>query len=346
MKKLIEKIKGISKAVWLKVAVIALAVLFLCSAATAVYFGVKNHQKNNQISNLNNVIEENSSLYDSKVSEFESYQSEKESEIASYENQLSAQSSENQSKIDELNKKIDSLNKQLSARRTTTTTEKPTMPSLPEAPLVQNNGAKTVYLTFDDGPSQYTPQILDILDSYGVKATFFVKNNGRYNYLMKTIVDRGHQIALHTYSHDYKKIYSSDEAYFADLKQISDLVYSQTGVEAKIIRFPGGSSNSISRKYSNGIMTRLTKSVVEKGYIYFDWNCSNGDADGAKTTAKQLEFCRQYPKSSSTIVVLMHDTKPATMESLAQIIEYFHSQGMKFGVLTENTPVVHHRVTN
>lgn len=346
MKKLIEKIKSVSKATWLKAAVIALAVLFICATATAVYFGVKNHQKNNQISNLNNAIEENSSLYDSKVSEYESYQSEKESEISSYENELSAQSSENQSKIDELNKQIDKLNKQLSARRTTTTTEKPTMPPLPEAPLTQHTGAQTVYLTFDDGPSQYTPQILEILDSYGVKATFFVKNNGRYNYLMKSIVDKGHQIALHTYSHDYKKIYASDEAYFADLKQISDLVYEQTGVESKIIRFPGGSSNSVSRKYSKGIMTRLTKSVVEKGYVYFDWNCSNGDADDAETVVKQLEYCKQYPKSSNTIIVLMHDTKPATMESLAQIIEYYHSQGMKFGVLTENTPFVHHNVTN
>lgn len=163
---------------------------------------------------------------------------------------------------------------------------------------------------------------------------------------MKSIVDRGHQIALHTYSHDYKRIYASDEAYYKDLKQISDLVLEQTGTESKIIRFPGGSSNSISRKYSNGIMTRLTKSVVEKGYVYFDWNCSNGDADGANNTEKQLSFCKQYPKSANTIIVLMHDTKSATMEALPKIIEYYHSQGMKFGKLTENTPVVHHKVTN
>lgn len=344
MKKIIDKVKSVSKAFLLRMAVIVLAVLFLGATATAVYFGVRSHQKSNEISSLNGAVEENSSLYDSKVSEYESYKSEKESEIASYENELSVQNSENQSKIDELNKKIDKLNKQLSSKNTTT--EKPTAAPLPSAPITQHTGAKTVYLTFDDGPSQYTSQILDILDSYGVKATFFVKNGGRYNYLMKSIVDRGHQIALHTYSHDYKRIYASDEAYYKDLKQISDLVLEQTGTESKIIRFPGGSSNSISRKYSNGIMTRLTKSVVEKGYIYFDWNCSNGDADGANNTEKQLSFCKQYPKSANTIIVLMHDTKSATMEALPKIIEYYHSQGMKFGKLTENTPVVHHKVTN
>lgn len=334
-----NNIKNISKATWMRVAIIALSVLFLIAAATTVYFAVK---YNRDVSELNGALSENSSMYDSKVSEYESYKAEKESEKSSYEDKLDAQSKEYQSRVDELNKKIDSLNKKLAVKTTT----KPAAQTLPQQPLNPNNGPKTVYLTFDDGPSQYTSKILTILDSYGVKATFFVKNGGKYNYLMKEIVNRGHAIGLHTYSHDYKKIYSSDEAYLSDLKSISDLVFQQTGVETKIMRFPGGSSNSVSKKHSKGIMTRMTKKVTDMGYAYFDWNCSNGDADGAKTVDKQLSFCSNYPKSANTVIVLMHDTQKTTMEALPKIIEYYHSQGMTFGVLTASSPTVHHKVVN
>lgn len=334
-----NSIKNISKATWMRVAIIVLSVLFLVTAATTVYFAVK---YNRDVSELNGALSENSSMYDSKVSEYESYKVEKESEKSSYEDKLDSQSKEYQSKVDELNKKIDSLNKKLAAKTTT----KPAAQTLPQQPLNPNNGPKTVYLTFDDGPSQYTSQILTILDSYGVKATFFVKNGGKYNYLMKEIVNRGHAIGLHTYSHDYKKIYSSDEAYLSDLKSISDLVLQQTGVETKIMRFPGGSSNSVSKKHSKGIMTRMTKKVTDMGYAYFDWNCTNGDAGGAKTVDKQLSLCRDYPKSANTIIVLMHDTQKTTMEALPKIIEYYHSQGMTFGVLTTSSPTIHHKVVN
>jgi peptidoglycan/xylan/chitin deacetylase (PgdA/CDA1 family) len=163
---------------------------------------------------------------------------------------------------------------------------------------------------------------------------------------MKEIVNRGHAIGLHTYSHDYKGIYSSDAAYLSDLQKISDLVLQQTGVETKIMRFPGGSSNTVSKKYSKGIMSRMTRKVTEMGYIYFDWNCSNGDADGGTSVEKQLRNCSNYPKSANTIIVLMHDTRATTMEALPKIIEYYHSQGMKFGVLTTSGPTIHHKVTN
>lgn len=334
-----EKLKSISKATWMRAGIIILAVLFLIATAATVFFVVKYKR---DVSQLNGALSENSSMYDSKVSEYESYRAEKESEKQSYEDRLDSQSKEYQSKVDELNKKIENLNKKLSARTTT----KPVAPELPAQPITPNTGTKTVYLTFDDGPSQYTSQILTILDSYGVKATFFVKNGGKYNYLMKEIVNRGHAIGLHTYTHDYKTVYSSDAAYLTDLQKIADLVLAQTGVETKIMRFPGGGSNSVSKKYSKGIMTRMTQTVTQMGYVYFDWNCSNGDADGADTVAKQLSFCSNYPKSSNTIIVLMHDTKPATMESLGKIIEYYHSQGMKFDVLTTSSPAIHHKVTN
>ena len=199
----------------------------------------------------------------------------------------------------------------------------------------------TVYLTFDDGPNQYTKQILDVLDAYGVKATFFVMSNSNYNHYMKDIVNRGHQIGLHTYCHNYKTVYASEQAYFEDLGKISAVVKEQTGVDTRLIRFPGGTSNTVSKCS----MKNLTASVTDKGYFYYDWNVTNGDAAGAsgsKTISDQLRFCSQFPKSSKEIVVLMHDKK-LTAESLPYIIEYYQSCGAKFGVLGPGAGEIHHK---
>lgn len=166
-----------------------------------------------------------------------------------------------------LNGEISKLNEQVSLKR-----------EQESRALAEANAGKVVYLTFDDGPSPNTPRIIDILNENGVKATFFVKNGGKYNGYMKNITESGNQIALHSYSHNYPQVYASEQAFFDDLQKISDLVYNETGVRTNIFRFPGGSSNTISRKYSPGIMTTLTKEVQEKGYCYFDWNVSSGDA--------------------------------------------------------------------
>ena len=116
---------------------------------------------------------------------------------------------------------------------------------------------KTIYLTFDDGPGPYTGKLLDILDEYGVKATFFVTNQfPTYQKYIKEAYNRGHSIGIHTYSHDFK-IYSSVESYFNDLNKMSDVIKKQTGIESKIVRFPGGSSNTVSKKYKIGIMKTL-----------------------------------------------------------------------------------------
>ncbi len=199
----------------------------------------------------------------------------------------------------------------------------------------------TVYLTFDDGPNYYTKQILDVLDAYGVKATFFVVGNSNYNHYMKDIVNRGHQIGLHTYSHNYKSVYASEQSYFDDLGKISAVVKEQTGVDTRLIRFPGGTSNTVSKCS----MKNLTVSVTDKGYFYYDWNTTNGDAagaSGAKSISDQLRFCSQFPKSSKEIVVLMHD-KELTAKSLPYIIEYYQSCGAKFGVLAPGVGEIHHK---
>lgn len=211
-------------------------------------------------------------------------------------------------------------------------------------------GDRKVYLTFDDGPSVNTPKILKILKNKNAKATFFVINSPSYNHYMKDIVDQGHAIALHSYDHNYGKIYSSDQNFYNDVKKISDLVKKETGVESKLYRFPGGSSNTVSRRYSKGIMSRVTKGMEAKGYAYFDWNCSNGDAQGDGIPPARLvqNVKNDSGSKGGHIIVLMHDTgaKGTTVQALPDIIDYYHSRGFTFEVLTENTPPIHHRVGN
>jgi peptidoglycan/xylan/chitin deacetylase (PgdA/CDA1 family) len=333
------EIKVIKKSEIVKYIAIALAFVLLI---TSVAFGVKNKKINQQNEQLSSQIAENESLLEEKMSENKVLHEEKSELDKLYKDALDVNNYQN-SLVDDLNKQIEDLNKQIAKKGKETTTKKKENGTVLPEPVSAKD--KTVYLTFDDGPCQFTPEILDILDEYNVKATFFVVN-GKYNSVMKDIVDRGHKIGLHCYKHVYSEVYASDEAYYEDLKKIADVVKNETGVEADIVRFPGGGSNTISKKYSVGIMTRLTKSVVENGYAYFDWNCYNGDADGVKDVAKQVENCSKFPKDAKNIVVLMHDNKEATLKALPKIIEYYKSCGMTFGVLQKDTKFNNHPVYN
>lgn len=207
---------------------------------------------------------------------------------------------------------------------------------------------KVVYLTFDDGPSENTEKILDILKKYNAKGTFFVTgNNKKYNDSLKRIVKEGSAVALHTYTHDYAKVYASEEAYFDDLQKIFDMVKDVTGVESKVIRFPGGSSNTVSKKYCPGLMTKLTKAVQEKGFQYFDWNCDSTDASGNHVAVDKL-VSNATSSSAQHINILMHDTaaKDTTVKALPKIIEHYKSQGYTFEALTVDSYPVHHSVNN
>lgn len=337
-------IKVVTKSEIIKYIAIILAFVLLI---TTVVFGVRNNKTSEENEQLSSQLAENESILEEKLSENKALEEEKNNLDELYKNALDV-NDEKESIVDELNKQIEDLNKQISLKnkennKEENTTKKTTTGTVLPKPIPAKG--KTVYLTFDDGPCAYTPEILDILDKYNVKATFFVVN-GKYNYLMKEIVDRGHKIGLHCYKHVYSEVYASDEAYFTDLQKIHDVVKKETGVDADIIRFPGGGSNTISKKYSKGIMTRLTKSVVEKGYAYFDWNCYNGDADGVKSVAKQVQNCSQFPRGASNIVVLMHDNKEATVKALPKIIEYYQSCEMTFGVLQKDTKFTNHTVYN
>lgn len=201
-----------------------------------------------------------------------------------------------------------------------------------------------VYLTFDDGPSKNTGDILDILENYGVKATFFVvgKEDEHSKEMLKRIVDEGHTLGMHSYSHVYREIYSSPEAFAADFEKLRQYLYDITGVECSHYRFPGGSSNTV----SNIEMKTFIDYLTQEGVIFHDWNVSSGDAASKLPDVDTIVGnCTRDILNRETSVVLLHDAadKSVTVEALPAIIESI--QAMEDTVIlpvTEDmTPVQH-----
>lgn len=213
----------------------------------------------------------------------------------------------------------------------------------------RNDGQKTCYLTFDDGPSVNTPKILKILDKYHIKATFFVTGTSPKDaHYIKEAYQKGHAIGLHTYSHDYEYIYGSLKNYLSDLNKIKDVVYEQMGVNTKFIRFPGGSSNLVSKKYNVGIMKRLTRKVIDLGYQYYDWTSINGDGEGIKTLSGLKKKAIEEIGDREDIMFLMHDSanQENTVKALPYIIDYLIKKGYQFEVIDDKSPTFHHNVQN
>lgn len=211
-----------------------------------------------------------------------------------------------------------------------------------------DENAKIIYLTFDDGPCLYTPQILDILAKYKVKTTFFVTNQKpEWQDCIGTAYKQGHSIGAHTYNHLYS-IYSSSEAFFADIDALNEVIKAQTGSYTNLLRFPGGSSNSISKKYKKGIMSALVNEVTERGFIYFDWNIVSGDADSTEEKHNPDYIFNNVVSNLKTgsNIVLMHDINPANLVALPKIIEYGISNGYLFLPLNSDSPTAHHTVLN
>ena len=211
----------------------------------------------------------------------------------------------------------------------------------------QNPGKKVVYLTFDDGPSRHTARLLEILDKYNVKATFFVTNQFKnYQHMIGKAHKKGHTIALHTYSHSYAKVYASEDAYFKDLGKIESVVKKQTGTVPTIVRFPGGTNNTVSRHYNTGIMTRLCKRIAYHGYLYCDWNVSSGDAGGTRSTDGVYKNVISGIKKHDVSVVLQHDLSSYSVEAVDKIIYWGLKNGYTFLPMTESTPMVHFKPLN
>ena len=203
---------------------------------------------------------------------------------------------------------------------------------------------KTVYLTFDDGPSNHTDQILDMLDKYGIKATWFVcgKTSDANKEMIKEISDRGHTIGLHSYSHDYD-IYKSLDAFEKDYNKLAELLKEILGYEPKYFRFPGGSSNNYCKSLT---IQPFIKFVMNRGCNYYDWNVINCDADGKKhTNQEMIDSVVNGCVDHDTCMVLMHDTnaKMQTLETLEETIQILVSKGAKFDKITDETPLIQHR---
>ena len=208
---------------------------------------------------------------------------------------------------------------------------------------VKSSGKK-VYLTFDDGPSSNTDQILDILKDYDVKATFFVvgKTDERSVKAYQRIVEEGHTLAMHSYSHKYDEIYESKEAFARDLNSLQEYLYETTGVWPRIYRFPGGSSNTVSKVD----MQELIEYLTDIGITYFDWNVASGDAVSRTLPAETIvNNCLSGIEKQKESVILMHDAsnKGTTIEALPQIIEAIQEQGDAelLPITDETVPVQH-----
>ena len=209
--------------------------------------------------------------------------------------------------------------------------------------FAEENDQLKVYLTFDDGPSDNTAAILDTLAKYNVKATFFVvgKTDDQSKEMYQRIVNEGHTLGMHSYSHKYSVVYDSLDAFETDFNQLQSYLYDITGQECRLYRFPGGSSNQV----SNTDMSEFIRFLNEEGVTYFDWNVSSGDATSQAYTADELlnNVITDVPKYK-TSVVLMHDsnTKSTTVEALGPMIEALQGMGAQILPIDENTTLVQH----
>lgn len=203
---------------------------------------------------------------------------------------------------------------------------------------------KMIYLTFDDGPSSNTNRILDILKEYDVKATFFVvgKTDDESVKAYQRIVAEGHTLAMHSYSHKYAEVYASKESFIQDLDELQEYLYQVTGVWSRFYRFPGGSSNTVSKVD----MQELIRYLDENNITYFDWNVASGDAvNDVLSTETITKNCVSGIEGWHNSMILMHDAseKNTTVEALPQIIEQIRDSGdAVFLPITDETIPVQH----
>ena len=207
-------------------------------------------------------------------------------------------------------------------------------------------GEKTIYLTFDDGPCAYTGRLLDILSAYSVPATFFVTAaDDRYFDQIGRAYREGHSVGVHTATHNYQQIYSSEEAWFEDFFTMQEIIYQQTGEYTKLFRFPGGSSNTVS-SFNPGIMSRLSQIMTDLGYKFFDWNVSSGDAGETNDTDEIVENIITGCSGKNVSIVLQHDIKDYSIAAVEQVIIWGRNNGYSFRALDMQSPDAHHGINN
>lgn len=308
------------------------------------YLESANAKKNEQtlVKSIENLYSENESLQnqvdgivtqnktlsrevDSLKKEIESLQKEKQI--------LTKKNNELKSKQEEYLKKIKNIQpKQIITQTSSASSEKNT-----------SGDNKIAYLTFDDGPSNNTLQILDILKKEKIKGTFFVtgKTDDFSMSTYKKIINEGHSIGNHSYSHDYSYIYKNEDNFFKDFNKLNDLIYKTTGVVPSLFRFPGGSNNQVSWKYSDKNFTKkMSDSLKNKNIPHIDWNVDSTDASVVTQDKDRIvKSVLENAKRQNQIVVLMHDSKPktTTVAALPQIISGLRSMGYTFEAVSKDS---------
>lgn len=219
-----------------------------------------------------------------------------------------------------------------------------------------NKDLPVVYITIDDGPSEYTDMFLSLFDKYNAKVTYFCTNNSKdIRERIKKIYDKGHTLGVHSYLHDAKKIYQSVEAYYKDLYAEEEVLKESAGIYTKYLRLPYGSSNTLSN-FNPGIISKITDTLKNDGFVYFDWNVSaeekcldeNGKLVPRKAflfAKKQIEDIVNY-KKTSTIMILVHDTHIESYEYMKLLVKYLHDNGFEMRGINEETIPVHHTIYN
>ena len=196
------------------------------------------------------------------------------------------------------------------------------------------------------------PKILKTLEKYEIPATFFVIDYGsdpEKISIMKRALKDGCTIGIHGYSHDYSKIYASTDDFINNITTLHEKLKADLNYDPFILRFPGGSSNTVSKDYCKGIMTQLTKQVQKENYYYSDWNVDSTDASGNNVPVKKLIASVEENCDPETYnIILMHDSdaKGTTAKALPKIIEWAQEEGYVFKAMAPGSPTVHHRVNN
>lgn len=206
-----------------------------------------------------------------------------------------------------------------------------------------------ICLTFDDGPSSVTPEVLDVLKENNIKATFFILDYSEQSKSMiQRIIDEGHTLAIHGMSHDYSKIYASAEATLENFTSLQKKIKKDFNYDVKYVRFPGGASNTISRNYCEGVMTEAVKKVQEESLEYYDWNVDVDDAGSARTPSEIYNNFVDGILPGVENIVLMHDGEGhmPTAKALQEIINYAKENGYVFTAISENTTPAKHSVNN
>jgi peptidoglycan/xylan/chitin deacetylase (PgdA/CDA1 family) len=208
-----------------------------------------------------------------------------------------------------------------------------------EMPVIEEPQGKNAYLTFDDGPSSRTLEILDILKERDIKATFFIVSNNNNLDILKRIAEEGHAIGIHSHSHNYYGIYKSVETFLDDFNTCYNKIYEVTSVKPEIFRFPGGSINA----HNVGIYQDIISEMLRRGFLFYDWNASTQDAVANMTPAAIVQSVKDTIKNQTNVIVLGHDSesKYNTVKALPEIIDFLQKEGYTFGKLDKGVaPII------